>query len=134
MTGAVMQTLGIARALPPLMQLGLVVPLGILMGIEKVCEVSIEPNGVREGLLYVVAAHKFGAVKFWSFSTEEGAWDFFDNGIMLRRVLVRRTGPVDYEVLGRAGASDWVDGDIFRELNLRIARPRQGAHQVYLIA
>ena len=55
---------------------------------------------------------------------------------MLRRVIVRRTGPVDYEVLGRAGAADWVDREIFEAVNQRIATPRPPLvpHEAYLLA
>lgn len=127
----------LARTLPPLMQLGMMIPLGILMGIEKSREVAIAPNGVRNGFRYVVAAHDwcFG-VKFWSFETEEAAFDFFDNGILLRRAIVRRTGPVDYDVLGRAGAAGWADRELFEAINLRIATPRPPlvAHEAFLLA
>ena len=119
-----MSALAIARSLPPVMQLGMCVPLTIYMGIQYSRETAIPPNGVRNGFLYVVAAHNYGPVQFWSFDTAEGAWNFFDNGIRLRRVLVRRTGPVDYDELSRAGPADWVDGDIFRALNQRIAAPQ----------
>jgi hypothetical protein len=119
-----MSTLALVRSLPPLMQLGMCVPLsiymGIHMGIQHSRETALPPNGVQKGFLYVVAAHDYGTVKFWSFATAEAAWNFFHNGVMLRRVIVRRTGPVDYDELSRAGPANWVDGDIFREINYRI--------------
>ena len=131
-----MSTLALARSLPPLMQLGMCVPLSIYMGIQHSRETAIPPNGVKNGFLYVVAAHDYGTVKFWSFLTAAEAWNFFNNGVMLRRVIVRRTGPVDYDELSRAGPAGWVDGDIFREINLRIAAPPTPAmtQDAYLVA
>ena len=134
--------LALEQALPPLMQVGVMIPSGVAVGVQMARYVGREPNGIWDNHPYVIAAHDwiFGT-KFWSFRTAAEAWHFFDHGFtLLRRVLVQRTGPVDYQELGRNGEAplfwNWVDAAIFHDLNLRIATPRPPLvpHEAYLLA
>ena len=78
---------------PPVgVALGTVAGLGLLAGGVHIAVASktwpCPPNGVEAGKPYVVAAHDWGVVRFWSFLNQEDAVNHTGNMDVLRRITV----------------------------------------------